>query len=350
MGFNFGSGVILLLTTSRLQAKVYFGHERFPAAQAGYCYNVYTMNEQLNSTPVGHLRDYIKLMRLDRRIGIYLVLWPALWTLWISAGGIPPLKILLVFIAGAIVMRSAGCVINDYADRDLDGHVKRTQDRPMATGRVSKTEGLTLFALLGMIALSLVMTLNNLTILLSIAGLALAISYPFMKRFHYLPQLHLGLAFGWAIPMAHTAVTNELPDTNTWMIFIAGILWTTAYDTMYAMVDRDDDLRIGVKSTAILFGDLDKAIIALLQIMFLLCLYLLGQSLKLPVSFTIGLGVAAILLLYQQFLLRLRLPDDCFRAFMNNNLVGLAIFLGLAWPSIAEKLPNMLDLARGLLT
>ncbi len=303
------------------------------------------MNQQLTTTPVGHLQDYIQLMRLDRRIGIYLVLWPALWTLWISAGGIPPLYTLLIFIAGAVVMRSAGCVINDYADRDLDGHVSRTKDRPMATGRVSSIEALTLFGLLSMIALALVLTLNKLTVMMSVVGMLLAISYPFMKRFHHLPQVHLGLAFGWAIPMAHTAVTNELPNTTTWLIFLAGVLWSTAYDTMYAMADREDDIKMGMKSSAILFGDLDKTIIAILQLMFLLCLYLLGQSIDLPKSFYIGLGVAAFLSFYQQFLLRLRLPDECLRAFLNNNLVGMAIFIGIAWPSIAEKLPKMLDFA-----
>lgn len=308
------------------------------------------MNQQLTTTPVGHLSDYIKLMRLDRPIGIYLLLWPALWTLWVSAGGIPPLKILAVIVAGGIVMRSAGCVINDYADRDFDGQVSRTKDRPMATGRVSKREALTLFGLLAAIAFSLVLTLNNLTIMMSFVGLLLAISYPFMKRFHYLPQIHLGLAFAWAIPMAHTAVTEELPNTTTWLIFLAAILWTTTYDTIYAMVDREDDLKIGMKSSAILFGDLDKAIIALLQLMFLLCMYLLGQSIDLPKSFYLGLGVAAFLMFYQQFLLRLRLPDDCFRAFLNNNLVGMAIFIGIAWPSISEKLPKMLEFTRGLLT
>jgi len=308
------------------------------------------MNQQMDNTLVGQLRDYIKLMRLDRPIGIYLVLWPTLWTLWISAEGIPPLRTLLIFIAGAVVMRSAGCVINDYADRDIDGLVDRTKDRPMATGRVSKVEALTLFGLLAMIALALVLTLNKLTILFSVGAILLAVSYPFMKRFHYLPQIHLGIAFAWAIPMAHTAITNELPDTKIWLIFIAGVLWTTAYDTIYAMVDREHDLKIGVKSSAILFGDLDKAMVALLQLMFLICLYLLGQSLELPKSYYIGLGFAGFFMIYQQFLLRLRLPDECFRAFLNNNLVGMAIFIGIAWPSIAEKLPKMPDLALSLLT
>lgn len=308
------------------------------------------MQQPLTSTPVGHLRDYIKLMRLDRPIGIYLLLWPALWTLWISAEGTPPLKILSIIVAGGILMRSAGCVINDYADRKLDGHVARTKNRPMATGRVSKFEALTLFGLLAMMAFALVLMLNTLTIMMSVVGLLLAMSYPFMKRFHYLPQIHLGVAFGWAIPMAHTAVTEQLPDTSTWLIFLAAILWTTAYDTIYAMVDREDDLKMGMKSTAILFGDLDKAIIGVLQLMFLLCLYLLGQSIDLPKSFYIGLGVAAFLLVYQQFLLRLRRPDECFRAFLNNNLVGMAIFIGIAWPSIVENSPKIVDLARALLT
>ena len=235
-------------------------------------------------------------MRLDRRIGIYLLLWPTLWMLWIAAGGIPPLKILLVFIAGVAVMRTAGCIINDYADRDLDGFVERTKDRPLATGRISTTEALILFALLSLIALALVLSLNKLTIMMSLVGMLLTISYPFMKRFHYLPQVHLGLSFAWAIPMAHTAITNELPTILTWLIFLATVIWTTAYDTMYAMSDREDDLKIGIKSTAILFGDLDKAIIGLFQLMFWFCLYLVGKDLELGLSWKISLFVTACLL------------------------------------------------------
>jgi len=308
------------------------------------------MNHSLHTPPTASIRDYIQLMRLDRRIGIYLLLWPTLWMLWIAAGGIPPLKILLVFIAGVAVMRTAGCIINDYADRDLDGFVERTKDRPLATGRISTTEALILFALLSLIALALVLSLNKLTIMMSLVGMLLTISYPFMKRFHYLPQVHLGLAFAWAIPMAHTAITNELPTILTWLIFLATVIWTTAYDTMYAMSDREDDLKIGIKSTAILFGDLDKAIIGLFQLMFWFCLYLVGKDLELGLSWKISLVITAILLIYQQFLLRLRLPDDCFRAFLNNNLVGLVVFLGLAWPSLVEKLPNLRELVAGLLT
>jgi len=207
-----------------------------------------------------------------------------------------------------------------------------------------------LFALLSLIALALVLSLNKLTIMMSLVGMLLTISYPFMKRFHYLPQVHLGLAFAWAIPMAHTAITNELPTILTWLIFLATVIWTTAYDTMYAMSDREDDLKIGIKSTAILFGDLDKAIIGLFQLMFWFCLYLVGKDLELGLSWKISLVVTAILLIYQQFLLRLRLPDDCFRAFLNNNLVGLVVFLGLAWPSLVEKLPNLREFVAGLLT
>ncbi len=289
-------------------------------------------------------------MRLDKRIGIYLVLWPTLWMLWIAAGGIPPLKILLIFIAGAVVMRTAGCIINDYADRDVDGFVERTKDRPLVTGRISTLEALILFGLLALIALALVLSLNRLTIMLSLGGMLLTISYPFMKRFHYLPQVHLGLAFAWAVPMAYTAVTNEVPTVLTWLVFLATVLWTTAYDTMYAMADREDDLKIGIKSTAILFGDLDKAIIGLFQLMFWCCLYLVGKELELGLSWKVSLVITAILLIYQQFLLRLREPDDCFRAFMNSNLIGLVVFLGLAWPSFTEKLPNLRDLVAALLT
>lgn len=296
------------------------------------------------------MRDYIQLMRLDRRIGIYLLLWPTLWSLWVAAEGLPPLDILCVLIAGVVVMRTAGCVINDYTDRDLDGHVERTRDRPIAAGRIGKVEALTLFTLLTMVALGLVMYLNKLTIMMSVVGILLTVSYPFMKRYHYLPQVHLGIAFAWAVPMAYTAVTNEIPSIGTWLIFLATVLWTTAYDTMYAMADREDDLKIGIKSSAILFGDLDKAIIGLLQIMFLTCLYLIGKDLQLGKTWYLGLLAASILFLYQQFLLRLRQPEDCFRAFLNNNLVGLVIFLGLAWPTILEKLPNLRNLISGLLT
>lgn len=273
---------------------------------------------------------YARLIRLDKPIGNFLLLWPTLWALWIAAKGIPDLHVLLVFVIGVFLMRSAGCAINDYADRDIDPHVERTSTRPLAAGLITSAEALTIFVILALSAFFLVMTLNNLTRWMSVVGVLLAASYPFMKRFHYLPQVHLGVAFAWAIPMAFTAQTGELPPPTGWLLFIAVILWTTAYDTMYAMADREDDLKIEVKSTAILFGDADKGIIAILQILFLLGMLLLGKEAELGWPYTVALSVAAILALFQQFLLRLRQPQDCFRAFMNNNWLGAILFLGIA--------------------
>jgi len=272
---------------------------------------------------------YAKLIRLDKPIGIYLLLWPTLWALWLAAQGIPNLHVLIVFVLGVILMRSAGCAINDYADREIDSHVERTRDRPLAAGLISPAEALIVFAVLALAAFLLVMTLNPLTRLMSIGGVVLAASYPFMKRYHFLPQIHLGIAFAWAIPMAYTAQTGQLPPVTGWLLFITVILWTTAYDTMYAMVDREDDIRIGVKSTAILFGDADKAIIAALQGLFLLGMILLGREHNLGWPYTIALCLAAIFALYQQFLLRLRQPDDCFKAFLNNNWLGAILFAGI---------------------
>ena len=272
---------------------------------------------------------YARLIRLDKPIGIYLLLWPTLWALWIAARGVPDLHVLAVFVLGVFLMRSAGCAINDYADRDIDPHVERTSTRPLAAGLITATEALIIFVLLAFIAFVLVMTLNTLTRWMSVVGVLLAASYPFMKRFHYLPQVHLGVAFAWAIPMAFTAQTGELPPPIGWLLFIAVILWTTAYDTMYAMADREDDLKINVKSTAILFGEADKAIIAVLQVLFLLGMLLLGKEAKLGWPYTLALILAAVFALFQQFLLRLREPQDCFRAFLNNNWLGAVIFVGI---------------------
>jgi len=237
---------------------------------------------------IDRLEQYSLLIRLDRPIGIYLLLWPTLWALWIAAGGWPDPQVLFVFLAGVFLMRSAGCAINDYADRDIDPHVERTRDRPLAAGRISKRETLTVFAALSLTAFALVLTLNTLTIYMSFVGILLAASYPFMKRFHYLPQVHLGAAFGWAAPMAFTAQANEITPI-TWLIFMATVLWATAYDTMYAMADREDDLKIGVKSTAILFGEADKLIIGLLQALLLLDLVLIGNNAQLGLYYYLGL-------------------------------------------------------------
>jgi 4-hydroxybenzoate polyprenyltransferase len=275
------------------------------------------------------LRQYFLLMRLDRPIGIFLLLWPTLWALWIAGEGRPDNWVAMVFVLGVILMRSAGCVINDYADRDIDRHVARTSDRPLTAGRVTSKEALLLFAVLALTAFGLVLTLNLLTILLSFVGAVLAASYPFMKRYTYLPQVYLGLAFGWSVPMAFAAQTGTVPVV-AWLLLIATVLWATAYDTMYAMVDRPDDLKIGVKSTAILFGSADRAIIAIIQALTLAVLGTVGQTLELGGYYYTALGVALLLMCYQQYLIQNRDGMHCFKAFLNNNWVGAAVFAGIA--------------------
>ena len=272
---------------------------------------------------------YAQLMRLDRPIGTYLVAWPAVWALWIAASGLPDLWLLLVFLLGAWIMRSAGCVINDYADRDFDAHVARTAQRPFALGTVSEREALQLFALLLVIAASLLLFTNLLTGLLALAAVATATLYPFTKRFIQLPQLVLGIAFSWAVPMAFAAHNGEV-TTSAWLLTLAVVIWVLAYDTFYGMVDREDDLRIGVKSTAILFGRYDRLAIALLQGAFLLLMFIVGQREQLGIVYLCGLAVAAALFIYQQWLARSLEQEGCFTAFLNNNYVGLAIFAGLA--------------------
>ncbi len=274
------------------------------------------------------LPHYKALMRVDRPIGTYLVLWPTLWALWLAAEGLPDLHLLVIFCLGTFLMRSAGCVINDYADRHIDAHVQRTQQRPFATGVVSEKEALILFAMLCLIAFVLVLFTNWLTVGLSFAAVALAASYPFMKRYTHLPQVVLGAAFAWSIPMAFAAQRGELPST-LWLVYIAVLLWTVAYDTFYAMVDRDDDIKIGVKSTAILFGEDDKAITGFLQIAVMGILVLVGVRFELSFIYYAGLMVAAGLFIYQQQLIRYRDRDDCFKAFLSNHYVGAAIFTGI---------------------
>lgn len=274
------------------------------------------------------LHQYFLLTRLHRPIGILLLWWPTLWALWIAAGGWPDLHILLVFTAGVVLMRSAGCVINDYADRRFDPHVERTRERPLAVGRVRPREALLLFAGLCVLAFALVLTLNALTIYLAFGGVLLAAIYPFSKRYTHLPQVLLGAAFGWAIPMAFAAQTGGLPKI-AWLLFTVNILWATVYDTFYAMVDRDDDLRIGVKSTAILFGYSDLPIIAALQALTLGGLLLVGVMADLGLYYYLGLLVAAGLSLYQQYLARHRDRAGCFQAFLNNNWFGAAVFAGI---------------------
>jgi 4-hydroxybenzoate polyprenyltransferase len=274
------------------------------------------------------LREYALLMRLDRPIGIFLLLWPTLWALLIAGEGRPDPMVLMVFILGVVLMRSAGCVINDFADREIDGHVQRTRDRPLAAGRVSELEAKLLFLLLCLLAFGLVLLLNTLTIMLSFVGALLAASYPFMKRVTHLPQVYLGAAFGWSVPMAFAAQTGTVPPI-AWLLFTATVLWATAYDTMYAMVDREDDLVLGVKSTAILFGDADRQIIGIIQVMVLVCLLMIGYQAKLGLYYYGGVLVAAALAAYQQGLIRYREREGCFRAFLNNNWFGAAVFTGL---------------------
>ncbi|PTU73092.1 4-hydroxybenzoate octaprenyltransferase [Pseudomonas mangrovi] len=272
--------------------------------------------------------DFIQLMRLDRPIGTYLLLWPTLWALWIAAGGLPDALNLFVFVTGVILMRAAGCVINDFADRNFDGHVARTRERPMATGRIKSKEAWILFAILVALSFGLVLLTNLNTLLLSFGGLALAACYPFMKRFTFYPQVILGAAFSWGMPMAFTAQTGSLPP-EAWLLFIANLLWTVAYDTYYAMADRDDDLKIGVRSTAILFGEADRAIILTLQGMALFCLLLAGARFELGEYFHLGLFIAAGCFAWEFWSTRSRQPQACFKAFLHNHWAGLAILLGI---------------------
>lgn len=275
------------------------------------------------------LIQYALLMRLHKPIGIFLLLWPTLWALWIAAEGIPDLLVLTVFVAGVVLMRSAGCVINDYADRDIDPQIERTRDRPIAAGKVSPKEALVLFAVLCLMAFGLVLLMNRLTILLSLVAVALAAGYPFTKRYTQLPQVVLGAAFGWAVPMAFAAQTGSVPPV-AWTLFAATLLWATVYDTMYAMVDREDDQRIGVKSTAILFGPADKVIIGILQLLVISALSFAAWQTSLGTWYYLGLIAGAGLFLYQQALIKDRQPTKCFQGFLNNNWFGMAVFIGIA--------------------
>lgn len=275
------------------------------------------------------LHQYYLLARLHRPIGIFLLLWPMLWALWIASAGRPDALVLVVFVLGVVLMRSAGCVINDYADRNIDPHVQRTRERPIAIGAVAPREALILFGVLCLLAFGLVLLMNTFTLMLAAVALLLAVSYPFAKRYTYLPQVHLGAAFGWAVPMVFAAQTNSVPQI-AWLLFVATVLWATVYDTMYAMVDREDDLRIGVKSTAILFGDADRAIIGLLQITLFAALAVVGVHAALGTSYYLGLTAAAGFAVYHQYLIKDRLPAQCLRAFLNNNLLGAAVFAGIA--------------------
>jgi len=274
------------------------------------------------------LQAYGRLMRLDRPIGTYLVLWPTLWALWIAGRGHPDGLILLVFVLGTFLMRSAGCVINDFADRKVDPFVKRTKARPLATGEVGAREALLLFALLALTAFLLVLLMNRLTIMLACGGVVIAAIYPFMKRYTHWPQVFLGVAFAWGMPMAFAAQTGTVP-AGLWILFAANFCWVMAYDTIYAMVDRDDDLKIGVKSTAILFGRFDRLVIGLFQIAFIALMAVAGRWFGLGMLYDFGLLVAALLLFYHQCRIRRRERDPCFRAFLHNNYVGMVIFIAI---------------------
>ncbi|ARN73916.1 4-hydroxybenzoate octaprenyltransferase [Oceanicoccus sagamiensis] len=273
--------------------------------------------------------DYLALIRFDRPIGTYLLLWPTLWALWIAAEGLPDLKLLVIFILGTFLMRSAGCAINDFADRKIDAHVKRTANRPLATGKISSKEALIFTAVLCLLAFVLVLFTNPKTIALSFAAVALAACYPFMKRYTQLPQVVLGAAFSWGIPMAFAAQQNALPK-ELWLLYFAVVIWTVAYDTFYAMVDRDDDIQIGVKSTAILFGQYDRLITGLLQVIVLVLLVEVGRAFGLGQWYFLSLIVTALLFVYQQYLIRHRDRDNCFKAFLNNHWAGAIIFGGIA--------------------
>ncbi len=274
-------------------------------------------------------RHYFLLMRLDRPVGIYLLLWPCMWALWIAAEGIPSGLNLAVFMVGVVLMRSAGCVINDYADRDIDPYVERTKNRPLASGAVSKKEALLLAAGLAFLAFLGVLLLNALTIWLSLVAVILAAIYPFMKRYTHMPQIFLGLAFGWGVPMAFAAETHAIPP-EAWLLLAATVVWATAYDTIYAMMDRKEDLKIGVRSTAILFGTADKVIIGVLQALVIFILFLVGQRLSLGGYYQLALGIGALLMVYQQYLIRYRDAAGCMKAFKNNHWFGMVIFLGVA--------------------
>jgi 4-hydroxybenzoate polyprenyltransferase len=259
-----------------------------------------------------------------------LLLWPTLWALFIAADGIPDIKILMVFILGVILMRSAGCAINDYADRNIDPFVARTKQRPVASGLIQPKEALIVAGVLAFIAFVLVLIfLNQLTIYFAIGAALLAATYPFMKRFHFLPQVHLGIAFAVSIPMAFTAITNDYPTPVAWLLFTAAVIWTTAYDTLYAMVDREEDIKIGVKSTAILFGPMDKVAVGMMQFLVVLCLVLVGINTTMSWIYYIGIAIASIFFIYQQVLIKHRFPDRCFYAFLNNNYFGMIVFVGI---------------------
>lgn len=274
------------------------------------------------------LHEYVLLTRLNRPIGTLLLLWPTLWGLWIASAGIPDLQLLVIFTVGTLLTRSAGCIINDFADRDFDPHVERTRERPLAARRVSPFEAIALFVVLMLLAFVLVLQLDTLTVLMSLVAAGLLATYPLFKRFFPAPQLYLGIAFGWAVPMAFTATQGFVPTTG-WLLFAATVIWACIYDTFYAMVDREDDRRIGIRSTALLFGRYDLVIIALLQLIMLVLLVVAGVTVGLSLPYFISLVAAAALFASQTWSARTRDRASCFRAFLNNHYVGLIVFVGI---------------------
>lgn len=279
------------------------------------------------------LSQYAYLMRLDKPIGILLLLWPTLWALWLASDGLPDYKILMVFVAGVILMRSAGCILNDLVDRHIDGHVQRTRQRPLVVGSIHVVEAILLAVLLCLCAFLLVLLCNRLTVHLAFIGVGLILIYPFLKRLTYLPQIGLGVAFTWGVPMAFAAERGAV-GTSGWVLFLTGIIWPVIYDTMYAMVDRDDDLKIGVKSSAILFNAMDTLIIGLLQLLFVIMLIIVGLMFELHILYYVAVVIVGILFIYQQWLLKDRELKKCFNAFLNNNWVGFAIFAGIVLGSL----------------
>jgi 4-hydroxybenzoate polyprenyltransferase len=274
------------------------------------------------------MNEYINLMRLNKPIGIFLLLWPTLWALWLAGHGKPDIRIVVVFVLGVIIMRSAGCIMNDIADRKVDGLVERTRHRPLATGKINTANALILFFILMSIAFLLVLLLNRFTIFLAIMGALLAVGYPFLKRVTHLPQLGLGLAFAWGVPMAFAALTNAV-SAKAWILFVAAVIWPVIYDTMYAMVDRDDDIRVGIKSTAIIWGNADKIMIGLLQSIFLILMIGCGILFHLKTIYFFSLFLVLLFFMYQQWLIKDRNRERCFQAFLNNNWVGMIIFAGI---------------------
>ena len=285
------------------------------------------------------LTNYVQLMRLDKPIGVWLLLWPTLWALWIAGRGHPDAGIFLVFMLGVIVMRSAGCVLNDFADRNIDPYVKRTRSRPIASGAVAPMEAITLFVALALIAIGLAAMLNRPAQVLAVIAAGLTVVYPFIKRFVSIPQFVLGAAFGWAVPMAFAAQTGEAKQI-AWLVFGTALIWAVIYDTFYAMVDREDDLKVGVKSTAILFGDADLFVIGGLQLLMLVSLIFIGNMAELGVWYFGSVVIAAIIMGYHQWLARDRKPAECFKAFLHNHYIGMIIFIGIVLHyTFAPELP-----------